>query len=152
MKYPNEPSWMRFGSAGEWATDGVVIVRKGTPMPTEAHGSDEDGDRETPYPWKVETIDVASGVLGVLERASVAEDDASSLRFHARLRPIFEGAERVRMCPSGLPGAGSVRPCAVWRDGQLAAVVMPLHPYALRPSFGVIDASGRDCAWEVSRG
>lgn len=102
------------GNDCRWATDGHVILREGSPMPSEM-GS-EGGRGKTIRPWRVglelETIETLLGAVGATAQAHPGI-------FHRRFAPVFAGASVV--------GTGPLEPAYVFRDGVLVAVVMPMQ-------------------------
>jgi hypothetical protein len=97
-----------------WAADGHVLVREGSPMPSEM--GTQGGLGRTVLPWRSD-LDVEQ-VKTLIGKGAPTLPTHPGI-FHRRFAPVFAGASVV--------GAGPLEPAYVYRGGTLVAVVMPMQ-------------------------
>jgi hypothetical protein len=127
VRLPTDDGFWTEWDGSRWCTDGVVLLREGSPLPSAMFR--EWGDEV--WGWRRigdGAYDIRRGdVLNLLVRAAMgnAEPDPEA-EYHERFAPVLDGAD-VRRGPPGAFASGKPS-AAVIRNRRLVAVVMPLAP------------------------
>lgn len=132
----SEDFWLEWDGS-RWCTDGAIILREGSPMPSAMF---EEWDEVRPW-RRIKDIDRNRALDILLTARRVRAEVEAGAEYHERFAPVFDGAE-VRRGPKGGTAFGFYS-AAVFRDGRLVAVVMPLSRHHGLPA---IDCHGKATA------